>query len=122
MADTDLIRMKREEFIDPTPIKQIRVLLADDHATFRKSLKLLVEFDGDIEVVGEAKNGREAVRLNTSLFPEVVVMDFAMPFLNGLEATRLIMETSPSTRVLILSAHPEPEYIQQAILFGASGI
>jgi len=113
--------MKKRELTAFLPIKQITLLLAEDHATFRKSIKLLVESDGDIRVVGEAKNGREAVRLTMSLHPEVVVMDIAMPLLNGLQATRQIMETSPATRVLILSANPDPEYIRQAMLLGASG-
>jgi len=86
-----------------------------------KFLKLSVQLDGGIKVVGEAKNGREAVRLAVSLIPRVVVMDLAMPLLNGLEATRQILEASPTTRVLILSAHPDPEYIKQAVILGASG-
>ena len=85
--------MKRQELIVSLPVKQIAVLLAEDHPSFRKSLKLLVESDGDIKVVGEAKNGREAVRLALSLHPQVIVMDIAMPLLNGLEATRQILET-----------------------------
>jgi len=113
--------MKRQKLTDSLPLKQITVLLAEDHASFRKSSKLLVESDGDILVVGEAKNGREAIHLAMNLQPNVIVMDIAMPLLNGLEATRQIMETSPTTRVLILSAHPDPEYIQQAVIFGASG-
>jgi len=113
--------MKKRKLIDSPPIQQIRVLLAENHANVRKFLKLSVESDGDIEVVGEAKNGREAIRLAMSLHPEVVVMDIAMPLLNGLEATRQIMEISPATRVLILSAHPDPEYIKQAVILGASG-
>jgi len=115
------MKMKRQELIVPLPIIQITLLLAEDHAAFRKSLKLLVESDGDIKVVGEAKNGREAVQLTMSLHPEVVVMDLAMPLLNGLQATRQIMAISPGTRVLILSAHPDPEYIKQAVICGASG-
>jgi DNA-binding NarL/FixJ family response regulator len=107
--------------MDSLPIKQISVLLAEDHGNVRKFLKLSIEWDGDIEVVGEAKNGREAVRLTKSLHPEVVVMDIAMPLLNGLQATRQIMETSSTARVLILSAYPDPEYIKQAVIFGASG-
>jgi len=103
------------------PITQITVLLAEDHAAYRSSLKLLVEADGDIEVVGEAKNGCEAVRLNKRLHPNVIVMDIAMPLLNGLQATRQIMEISPTTKILILSAHPDSEYIEQAMIFGASG-
>jgi DNA-binding NarL/FixJ family response regulator len=112
--------MKRHERGD-LAVALITVLLADDHRSYRKSLKLLVESDGDIEVVGEAKNGSEAVRLNKSLHPDVVVMDIAMPLLNGLQATRQIMATSPATKVLILSAHPDAEYIKQAMIFGASG-
>jgi DNA-binding NarL/FixJ family response regulator len=115
------MKMKRQELIVSLPIIQITLLLAEDHAAFRKSLKLLVESDGDIKVVGEAKNGREAVALTMSLHPEVVVMDLAMPLLNGLQATRQIMAISPATRVLILSAHPDPEYIKQAVIYGASG-
>src|SRR5271170_2599432 len=106
--------MKRQDLIEPLLVKQITVLLAEDQANFRKSLKLLIESDGDIIVVGEAKNGREAVRLTLSLHPDVVVMDIAMPLLNGLQATQQILLASPTTRVLILSAHPDEEYIQQA--------
>jgi DNA-binding NarL/FixJ family response regulator len=113
--------MKRQELTASLPKKQITVLLAENHASFRKSLKLLIESDGDIGVVGEAKNGHEAVRLTMNLHPDVVVMDIAMPLLNGLQATCQIMEISPATRVLILSAHPDPEYIEQAVILGASG-
>jgi DNA-binding NarL/FixJ family response regulator len=115
------MKMKKQEPIASLPVKQITVLLADDHATFRKSLKLLVESDGDIKVVGAAKNGREAVRLTMSLHPQVIIMDIAMPLLTGLEATPQILKASPATRVLILSAHPDPEYIKQAVTCGASG-
>ena len=113
--------MKRPELTESLPVKQITVLLAEDHASFRKSLKLLLESGGDIEVVGEAKNGLEAVRLTKSLHPEVIVVDIAMPLLNGLQATQQIMANFPATRVLILSAHPDPEYIKQAVMLGASG-
>jgi DNA-binding NarL/FixJ family response regulator len=113
--------MKRLESIDLLPLKKITVILAEDHAGVRKSLKLLIESHGDIEVVGEAKNGCEAVRLTLSLHPEVIVMDLAMPVLTGLQATRQIMVASPTTKVLILSAHPDPEYIKQAMISGARG-
>ncbi|MCE0497150.1 MAG: response regulator transcription factor [Methylacidiphilales bacterium] len=113
--------MKRQARIESFAVKQISVLLADDHAAFRKSLKLLIETDGDIQVVGEAKNGCEAVSLARSLNPDVIVMDIAMPLLNGLQATQKIMATSPGSRVLILSAHPDPEYIELALSFGVSG-
>jgi DNA-binding NarL/FixJ family response regulator len=113
--------MKRQELIESLPIKQITVLLAEDHVGFRNSLKLLIESGGDIKVVGEATNGREAVQLTQSLHPDVIVMDIAMPLLNGLQATQQIMANFPATRVLILSAHPDPEYVKQAVMLGASG-
>jgi DNA-binding NarL/FixJ family response regulator len=113
--------MKRRELVESFPLRHITVLLAEDHESVRKSLKILVELDGDIEVVGEAKNGAEAVSLTRKLHPEVVVMDIAMPVLNGLQATRQIIAISPKTKVLILSAHNDVEYIQRAMIFGASG-
>ena len=113
--------MKKKELTESLSLKQTTVLLAEDHASFRKSLKLLVEADGDLKVVGEAKNGLDAVRLTGSLHPEVIVMDIAMPVLNGLQATQQVMAAFPGTRVLILSAHPDPEYIKQAVICGASG-
>jgi DNA-binding NarL/FixJ family response regulator len=113
--------MKKQELRLAAPTNQITVLLVDDHSIFRKCLRLLVELEEDIEVVGEATNGHEAVELNLSLQPEVIIMDMAMPLLNGLEATRLIIHTHPKTRVLMLSANPDPEYIEQAMLSGASG-
>jgi DNA-binding NarL/FixJ family response regulator len=113
--------MKKSEFAVLPTEHQITVLIAEDHQAFRKSLKLLVETDGDIEVVGEAKNGCEAIRMNKSLHPDVVLMDIAMPLLNGLQATRQIMHSLPLSKVLILSSHPDPEYIEQAMVFGASG-
>ncbi len=113
--------MKIQKIDDAPPTKLISVLLAEDNSNFRKSLKLLVELDGDINVVGEAKDGCDAVRLTRKLHPEVIVMDIAMPLLNGLQATRQIMDALPSTRVLILSANPDPEYVMQAMTSGASG-
>ena len=102
-------------------VRPITVLLAEDNVSFLKSVKALIEADGDFEVVGEAKDGREAVGLSLGLLPEVVIMDIAMPFLNGLQATQQIMARSSATRVLILSAHPDPEYIERAFKCGASG-
>lgn len=102
-------------------MKQISVLLAEDHTIVRQGLRLLVEADGDIEVIGEAKTGREAVQMTHDLRPEVIVMDIAMPLLNGLQATRQILKTFPSTKILILSAHSDPEYVEQVVEAGASG-
>jgi DNA-binding NarL/FixJ family response regulator len=101
--------------------KTIKVLLAEDHATFRKSLKMMLEMVEDIDVIGEAKNGKRAIALNSSLRPDLIIMDIGMPLINGLNATRTIVETSPQTKVLMLSAYPDPEYIRQAITMGACG-
>jgi DNA-binding NarL/FixJ family response regulator len=102
-------------------MKQISVLLVEDHMIVRQGLRLLVEAAGDIGVVGEAKTGREAVRLTGELRPEIVVMDIAMPLLNGLQATRQILKAFPSTKVLVLSAHSDSEYIEQMVKAGAMG-
>jgi DNA-binding NarL/FixJ family response regulator len=102
-------------------MKKITVLLADDHLVVREGLRILVETEGDIAVVGEARTGREAVDLTMQLHPNVVVMDIAMPLLNGLQATRQIRKIAPATRVLILSAHADPEYVEQVVLLGAAG-
>lgn len=107
--------------VNPPPPIMIKVILADDHAVFRKSLKALLRLSGDIEVIAEAKNGKEAVALNRKLQSDVVLMDIAMPILNGLLATRHITEENPATKVLMLSSHPDPEYISQAMAYGAAG-
>jgi DNA-binding NarL/FixJ family response regulator len=102
-------------------MKQITVLLAEDHTIVRQGLRLLVEADGDIGIVGEAKTGREAVQMNREFHPDVIVMDIAMPLLNGIEATRQILKVFPATKILILSAHSDLEYIEQVVKAGASG-
>jgi len=118
---TQLISMKRPERTKSFPLKKTTVLLAEDNVPFRKSLKLLIETEGDIQVIDEAKDGLEALHLARAHQPDVVVMDIAMPLLNGLRATERIHKACPGIRVLMLSAHPEPEYIHQAMNFGASG-
>ena len=102
-------------------MKRIAVLLAEDHTIVRQGLRLLIEADGDIEIVGEAKTGREAVQMSRDLRPEVVVMDIAMPLLNGIEAARQILKAFPAMKVLILSAHSDPEYVEQVVKTGALG-
>ena len=102
-------------------MKPITVLLADDHTVVREGLRVLLEMDDDIEVVGEAKTGREAVQLTRKLLPAVVVMDIAMPLLNGLEATRQILQALPATKVIVLSAHGDDAYVEQVIELGAAG-
>jgi DNA-binding NarL/FixJ family response regulator len=102
-------------------MKPIKTLLADDHTIVREGLRALLAVDAGIQVVGEAHNGREAVDMALSLNPDVVVMDIAMPLLNGLEATRQILAKKPATKVLILSAHSDDAYIDRVIAVGAVG-
>jgi two-component system response regulator NreC len=99
----------------------IRVLLADDHAVVRDGLQSLLDDSGDIEVVGLAADGLEAVRLARELRPDIVVMDIAMPHLNGVEATRRIVRACPDTRVLVLSQHDRSDYVLDAAWAGAAG-
>ena len=99
----------------------ITVLLAEDHMIVREGLLALLKLEHDIHIVGEAENGRQAVALAATLAPDVVVMDIAMPLLNGLEATRQILHAKPATRVLILSAHGDDAYVEQAMNLGAAG-
>jgi len=103
------------------PAKPITVVLAEDHSIVREGLRTLLQAEPDLEVVGEAANGRQAVALVNRFHPDVVVMDIAMPLLNGIGATHQILKTVPATRVLILSAHSDDAYVEQAIALGASG-
>jgi DNA-binding NarL/FixJ family response regulator len=102
-------------------MKRITVLLAEDHDIVREGLRSLLELSGEFDVVGEAANGRQAVDLAKKLKPAVVVMDIAMPLLNGFEATRQILLTAPGTKVLVLSAHSDDEYVAHMAEVGASG-
>jgi DNA-binding NarL/FixJ family response regulator len=102
-------------------MKRITVLLADDHMLVREGLRKILELERDLEVVGEAEDGRQAVAMVKKLRPTVVLMDVAMPLLNGLEATRQVLKAVPSTRVLILSAHSDEAYVNNAIESGARG-
>src|SRR5919198_3841616 len=102
-------------------MQKITVLLADDHTVVRQGLRALLEAEEDMTVVGEAENGRQAVQMIKRLQPDVVVMDIAMPSLNGLEATRQVTKESPKSKVLILSSYSDDEYVQQLTDAGASG-
>lgn len=102
-------------------MRKITVLLAEDHAIVREGLRALLNSEKDIEVLGEAENGREAVELTRKLCPAVVVMDIAMPLLNGMEATRQILRSTPGTKVLVLSAHSDDAYVEHVMALGASG-
>jgi DNA-binding NarL/FixJ family response regulator len=102
-------------------MKKITVLLAEDHTIVREGFRKMLELEDDIEVVGEAPDGRQAVVLAKKFHPAVVLMDIAMPLLNGLEATRQIRKTLPAIKVLMLSAHNDDAYVANAIAAGASG-
>jgi DNA-binding NarL/FixJ family response regulator len=100
---------------------KIRILLADDHALVRAGMKSLLESAEGFEVVGEAPNGREAVRLAKALKPDVALFDIAMPELNGLDAARRLGAECPEVRVLILSMHTDPGYVREAMQAGTAG-
>jgi DNA-binding NarL/FixJ family response regulator len=102
-------------------MKRITILLAEDHAIVREGLRSLLELRSEFEVVAEAENGRQAVELARKFRPNVVVMDIAMPLLNGFEATRQILLAAPDTRILVLSAHSDDEYVAHMAEVGASG-
>jgi two-component system response regulator NreC len=102
-------------------MKKIKVILADDHTIVRKGLRSLLDIEKNIKVIGEAENGRETIKKVALLKPDVVIMDIAMPLLNGLEATRKIKKNFPHIKVLVLSVHADEEYIFQALKAGASG-
>ena len=102
-------------------MKRIRILLADDHAVVRQGFKMILGSQPDMEIVGEAGNGREAVTLAEQFKPDVVVMDVAMPELNGIEATRRLALSAPHTRVVALSMHKDSVYVREILRAGARG-
>jgi DNA-binding NarL/FixJ family response regulator len=102
-------------------MKKITVLLSDDHALFRQGLRLLLEAAGDIDVVGEAANGHSAAGETKRLRPDVVLMDIAMPSLNGFEAARRIFKEVPGTKVIILSTYSDDQHVQKAVAAGVAG-
>ncbi len=101
--------------------EKISVLLVDDHILVRRGFRRMLEDDAEIEVVGEAGDGNEAVELATQLNPRVVVMDFALPSMNGAVATRMIRKSLPTVEVLMLSMHEEPTYVRTCLDAGARG-
>ena len=102
-------------------MKQITILLAEDHEMVREGFRRMLEIEADLEVVGEAQDGRQAVEMTKQLHPAVVLMDIGMPLLNGLEAMRQILKAVPVTKVIMLSAHGEDAYITNATESGAVG-
>ena len=102
-------------------MRTINILLAEDHAIVREGLRSLLARETDFKVIGEAENGREAVALAGKFQPDIVVMDIAMPQLNGMEATRQILQKVPTTKILILSAHSDDAYVDKVMALGAAG-
>jgi DNA-binding NarL/FixJ family response regulator len=102
-------------------MKNLRIMIVDDHEVVRRGLHTLMATQAGWEVVGEAANGTEAVRRVNELKPDVVIMDVTMPVMSGLEATRLIMETAPQTKVLIFTMHDSEQMVQTALEAGARG-
>ena len=101
--------------------RRIRVVLADDHAILRDGLRKLLEQEPDVDVVGEAENGREAVRMARTLKPDVVLLDIAMPELNGVEASRQILARVPGTKIVVLSMHSDARYVREMLAIGVVG-
>jgi len=102
-------------------MSKIRVLLAEDHTIVRKGLRSLLDGEADIEVVGEAEDGQQAVEEAQLLLPDIVLMDITMPILNGLEATRQIKQLCPQIKVVVLTVHSTAEYVFQILRAGGSG-
>jgi len=100
---------------------RISVIVVDDHEVVRVGLRTLLAADENIDLVGEASSGREAVALAKQLRPEIVLMDLAMPLLNGMEATRQILQDCPTIKIVALSSYNDPEHVEQALAAGASG-
>ena len=98
----------------------LHILLADDHLIVRQGLKVLLEREG-FTVVGEASDGREAVRLAQKLCPDIALLDFTMPLLNGIDAGRIILQTSPKTKIVLLTMHAEDHHVLQALRVGLRG-
>jgi DNA-binding NarL/FixJ family response regulator len=103
------------------PPHSITVLLVDDHSLVRRGFRRMLEDDPEIAVVGEASDGNEAVEKALQLHPDVVVMDFALPSMNGAVATRMFLKTAPHTKILMLSMHSEPSYVRTCLDAGARG-
>ena len=112
---------ERPTLTPPHLMNPITVLLAEDHKIIREGLRTLLRRSPDFNIIGEAENGLQAVTMVGELRPDVVVMDLTMPLLDGLEATRQVLKTTPTTKVLVLTSHADPAFVDQAMAIGASG-
>lgn len=99
----------------------MKILIADDHGVMREGLKVLIDNQPDMEVVGQAENGHKAIQLAEQLSPDVILMDIAMPDLNGVEAARLILKANPEIRIIALSVHSDKNFVTEMLKAGASG-
>jgi DNA-binding NarL/FixJ family response regulator len=102
-------------------VSKLRILLADDHKVMREGLRMVLARESNMEVVGEANNGAEAISLTEQLRPDIVVMDVSMPEINGLKATEALGASSPETKILILTRHGDASYVQRLLQAGANG-
>lgn len=116
-----VIRQQATPITRKPGFKSIRVLVVDDHTVLRDTLRLLLEMNGEVEVVGEAADGRQAIDMAEQLRPDVILMDTAMPGLNGIEATTVIRKRLPKVKVLILSGYGHEDQVRNALRAGASG-
>jgi DNA-binding NarL/FixJ family response regulator len=121
LAGSEQNRAGAQTTLSGNPQRKITVLLADDHTIVREGLRMILECSDDIEIVGEAENGRLAVQKVAELKPDIILMDLSMPNLNGAEATRQILKESPGTKVLILSAYSDDERLLQLLKQGIAG-
>lgn len=102
-------------------MEKIKIILVDDHEIFRNGVKELVDKEADMEVIGEASNGLEAIQLTSSLNPDLLIMDIRMPSLNGIEASEELLKKNPALKIIIFSLYDNEEYVTQALKLGATG-
>jgi DNA-binding NarL/FixJ family response regulator len=121
MSAEKMVGKVRQNISDDSSGNRVKILLSDDHRILRTGLRVLLESQPGFEVVAEAEHGRAALRLSKKLSPDVAIMDITMPDLNGIEATRKILDASPKTKIIMLSVHTEQHFVAEVLKAGASG-